>query len=41
MASRVVLPVVSGLEAPTGLPPCPSLRAQPCREHVEAAAGDL
>jgi hypothetical protein len=30
-ASRVVLPVVEGLEAPTPLPPCPSLRGQPCR----------
>ena len=32
--SRVVLPVVSGLEAPVGLPPCPGLRGQPCREYV-------
>jgi predicted acyl esterase len=31
-ASRVVLPVVEGLDDPgTPLPPCPSLRGQPCR----------
>ncbi len=30
-ASRVVLPVVSGVDVPAGLPPCPSLRGQPCR----------
>jgi uncharacterized protein len=29
--SRLVLPVVAGLDAPTGLPPCPSLRGEPCR----------
>jgi uncharacterized protein len=32
--SRLVLPVVPGVEAPTGLPPCPSLRGQPCRDYV-------
>ena len=32
--SRLVLPVVRGLEAPGGLPPCPGLRGQPCREYV-------
>ena len=32
--SRLVLPVVSGLEASGGLPPCPGLRGQPCRKHV-------
>jgi uncharacterized protein len=31
-ASRLVLPVVGGLEAPTELPPCPGLRGQPCRD---------
>ena len=30
-ASRLVLPVVPGIRAPTPLPPCPSLRGQPCR----------
>jgi predicted acyl esterase len=30
--SRVVLPVVPGVEVPTPLPPCPALRGQPCRD---------
>jgi len=30
--SRVVLPVVPGIDVPSPLPPCPSLRGQPCRE---------
>ena len=30
-ASRVVLPVVSGVDVAPGLPACPSLRGQPCR----------
>ena len=29
--SRLVLPVVAGIDAPTPLPPCPALRGQPCR----------
>jgi hypothetical protein len=29
--SRLVLPVVTGVDVPPGLPPCPSLRGQPCR----------
>lgn len=29
--SSVVLPVVAGVTVPTPLPPCPGLRAQPCR----------
>jgi uncharacterized protein len=28
---RLVLPVVSGVSVPTGLPPCPGLRGEPCR----------
>ena len=32
--SSVVLPVIPDLAVPTELPPCPSLRAQPCRAHV-------
>ncbi len=32
--SKVVLPVVPGVKVPTKLPPCPSLRGQPCRAHV-------
>ena len=29
--SKVVLPVIPGIAVPTPLPPCPSLRGQPCR----------
>jgi predicted acyl esterase len=32
-ASKIVLPVVSGVDVPAGLPPCPSLRGQPCRSY--------
>ncbi len=31
MPSRLVLPVVPGVKVPTGLPPCPGLRGEPCR----------
>jgi predicted acyl esterase len=31
--SRLVLPVVPGVTAPTGLPPCPGLRGEPCRDY--------
>jgi uncharacterized protein len=34
MPSRLVLPVVPGDAAPTGLPPCPGLRGEPCRDYV-------
>jgi len=37
LPSSLVLPVIPGLEAPTELPECPSLRSQPCREHVPHA----
>ena len=33
MASRLILPVVPGIRVPTGLPPCPSLRGEPCRPY--------
>jgi predicted acyl esterase len=33
MPSRVVLPVVPGVAVPTGLPPCPGLRGEPCRDY--------
>lgn len=36
-ASRVALPVVPGVEVTTPLPPCPSLRGQPCRPYVPLA----
>jgi hypothetical protein len=31
--SNLLLPVVSGVSVPTGLPPCPGLRGQPCRDY--------
>jgi uncharacterized protein len=30
--SRLILPVVPGVDVPTGLPPCPGLRGEPCRD---------
>jgi predicted acyl esterase len=33
MKSRLVLPVVGGVDVPTGLPPCPGLRGEPCRDY--------
>jgi predicted acyl esterase len=36
-ASRLVLPVVPGVEVTGGLAPCPSLRGQPCRSFLEYA----
>jgi uncharacterized protein len=32
--SRLVLPVVDGVAVPTGLPPCPGLRGEPCRTYT-------
>jgi uncharacterized protein len=32
--SRLSLPVVPGVKVPTKLPPCPGLRAEPCRAYV-------
>jgi predicted acyl esterase len=32
--SRLLLPVVSGVNVPTGLPPCPGLRGEPCRTYT-------
>jgi predicted acyl esterase len=34
MPSSVILPVVPGVAVPTGYPPCPSLRNEPCRPYV-------
>jgi len=34
--SKLVLPVVPGVEIPTELPPCPGLRGQPCRDYAPA-----
>ncbi|MFZ0044035.1 MAG: CocE/NonD family hydrolase [Solirubrobacteraceae bacterium] len=33
LASRLILPVVPGVSVPTALPPCPSLRGEPCRTY--------
>jgi uncharacterized protein len=35
--SRLTLPVVPGVEVPTGLPPCPGLRGEPCRDFQALA----
>jgi hypothetical protein len=35
--SRLILPAVPGISAPTPLPPCPSLRGEPCRPYVPFA----
>jgi uncharacterized protein len=37
MPSRLVLPVVPGVSVPTGLPPCPGLRGEPCRGYEPLA----
>lgn len=38
--SRIVLPVVPGTDGVPGeLPPCPALRAQPCRDYAPIANG--
>ena len=34
MPSRLLLPVIPGLKVPTGLPYCPGLRGEPCRDYV-------
>ena len=33
MPSKLLLPVVPGVGVPTALPPCPGLRAEPCRTY--------
>jgi uncharacterized protein len=33
MPSRLILPTVGGVRVPTGLPPCPGLRGEPCRRY--------
>ena len=33
LPSRLLLPVVAGIDVPTGLPPCPGLRGEPCRPY--------
>ena len=34
MPSRLLLPVVPGVDTTTGLPPCPGLRGEPCRDYA-------
>lgn len=41
MPSRLVLPVVPGVAVPTGLPPCPGLRGEPCRRYQPLANRSL
>jgi predicted acyl esterase len=33
MPSRLILPVIADVDVPTGLPPCPGLRGEPCRPY--------
>jgi predicted acyl esterase len=35
--SSLLLPVVPGVTVPTGLPPCPGLRGEPCRDYQALA----
>jgi uncharacterized protein len=35
--SRLILPVVPGVDVPTGLPQCPALRNEPCRDYQPLA----
>jgi predicted acyl esterase len=35
MPASLTLPIVPGVKVPTGLPPCPSLRNEPCRPYEE------
>jgi predicted acyl esterase len=37
MPSGLTLPVIPGVDVPTGLPPCPGLRAEPCRDYKPLA----
>jgi hypothetical protein len=34
MPSRLLLPVVGGVEGTNSLPPCPGLRGEPCRDYL-------
>jgi uncharacterized protein len=36
--SRLTLPVIPGVDVPTGLPPCPGLRGEPCRDYRPTAS---
>jgi hypothetical protein len=39
MPSSLVLPVAAGVNVPTSLPPCPSLRNEPCRPYQPMVNG--
>jgi predicted acyl esterase len=43
MPSSLLLPVVPNVSVPTGLPPCPGLRGEPCRDYhaIANAAANL
>ncbi len=41
LPSRLVVPVSDGIDAPTGLPPCPGLRGEPCRDYEPYANEDF
>jgi hypothetical protein len=34
MPSSLILPIVPGVDVPTAIPPCPSLRNEPCRPYA-------
>jgi hypothetical protein len=36
-ASSLMMPTITGVPVAEGLPPCPSLRGQPCREYRAVA----
>ncbi len=38
MPSRLLLPVVAAVAVPSGLPPCPGLRGEPCRVYRPAVS---
>ena len=37
MPSKLTLPVTPGVNVPTGLPQCPALRGEPCRDYIAYA----
>jgi hypothetical protein len=39
MPSQLLLPVVPDVAVPAGLPACPGLRGEPCRDDPAPAAG--
>ncbi len=39
MPSSLILPLIPGVSVPTGLPPCPGLRGEPCRDYQPSVNG--